>query len=496
MSLNLKKLFLQLLLTAIDGGNKSDSVGIHLSFVNITGEPYFIENTWQTDFTENIQGRNESRIIPEAIDAKNVEVNADKRFDIFYYIDDNFNANDARLFQLDKLTRNLTLKSDLDREAIANHRIKIIATNQAGFPATSVSDRAILIVDISVNDVNDNPPKFQSSSYSVGVSERDNRGRTLFKLIAEDPDLDDIITYFLLTNTIDATGDNLDEVKDTAFIVDETDGTIFLNFQMQPSMRGFFEFKVQANDLVNHTDEASVKIYLISDVNRVTFVFTNKIDDFMKIRELLAALFSRAYDSECVIDVILESETNGVVQDNLTDVRVHFVRNNEAIDANEILQKSTDIAFAIELNADLLRLNLRLKRLPTETDDSSNENVLNIILIALTSTFGGLLVALIVLYFIQIRSYNRQIKVLTDSSFGSQASDLNIKTKALPNTNEFANKSSNPVMNFLNVPKIDLDTKSIASSDSDDFADLHDNPIFDISQNKTNLNRKNNSTDI
>lgn len=84
-----------------------------------------------------------------------------------------------------------------------------------------------------------------------------------------------------------------------------------------------------------------------------------------------------------------------------------------------------------------------------------------------------------VLYIIRTRNFNRQIKVLTNSAFGSTSTDLNKNFKTLPNTNMFANEKSNPVMNS-NISK-NLDTQSILSSDSDDFAGLHDNPIFNVS---------------
>lgn len=76
---------------ATDGGLLSDRVNnVRLSFVNKTGEPYFISNSWSTDFTENIEGRDEFRLIPEAIDPKNVEVvNEEDLFAVYYFIDGN-----------------------------------------------------------------------------------------------------------------------------------------------------------------------------------------------------------------------------------------------------------------------------------------------------------------------------------------------------------------------------------------------------------------------
>lgn len=131
---------------------------------------------------------------------------------------------------------------------------------------------------------------------------------------------------------------------------------------------------------------------------------------------------------------------------------------------------------------------MNLQGLPTETNENTedkNSKVLEIILSILSGILGTLLVALLVVYFIKSRSYNRQIKVLTQSNFGSSSDEMNKHIKplpALPNTNIFANEKSNPgFMSNLKTSK-DLDRQSIISSDSDDFAGIYDNPIFNISR--------------
>lgn len=45
-------------------------------------------------------------------------------------------------------------------------------------------------------------------------------------------------------------------------------------------MAGFFEFNVLAKDLVDHTDTATVKIFIVAESNRVTFVFINPVSQF------------------------------------------------------------------------------------------------------------------------------------------------------------------------------------------------------------------------
>lgn len=231
----------------------------------------------------------------------------------------------------------MSLKENLDRETVDHHQLQILATNLESYPNKRVSDNSILLIDIVVNDVNDNPPKFRYENYAVGVSEKDNIEKTLLTLYADDPDLDDVVTYYLLTDTIVATGENLENVKNTAFLVNEVSGALTLNFALQKDMKGFFEFKVQARDLVLHTDEAFVKIYLVAEASRVAFSFINDVQmvrsvDLQRFSEIL----STAYESECVVDEIQGAIVDGVVFDSITEVRVHFVLNNEAVDANVI----------------------------------------------------------------------------------------------------------------------------------------------------------------
>lgn len=65
---------------------------VRITFINRSGEPYFSpDHSVTTDFTENTIGRDEERIIPEAIDPKNEGViNEDDMIKIYYFIDGDF----------------------------------------------------------------------------------------------------------------------------------------------------------------------------------------------------------------------------------------------------------------------------------------------------------------------------------------------------------------------------------------------------------------------
>lgn len=227
----------------------------------------------------------------------------------------------------------------LDREEIDFYQIRIFASNSINFnPNAVVSANSILYVNITVNDVNDNPPQFDYLRYSVGISENDVVEKVLITFHANDPDLNDKVTYHILSETLTVSSDSLNNVKDSAFILNPESGNLILNFQVQQSMTGHFSFQVQARDLVNHTHEASVKIYVIAERHRIIFVFDNTISEVRGVNQQeLLQIFTDAYDAECIHDDTLPHQLeDGNVDETLTNYRVHFIRNEEALEKEEI----------------------------------------------------------------------------------------------------------------------------------------------------------------
>lgn len=372
----------------------------------------------------------------------------------------------------------MKLKSELDREAVDHHELKIICTNSDVYPIRQPSENSVLLVTVTVNDVNDNPPKFEYDNYAVGVSEKDTQGKFLLRVHANDPDLNDVVTYYILNETIAVTDNKLWDAKDSAFILNAQTGDLSWNYKLQNDEKGYFEFQVQARDLVNHTDQSKVKVYLVAEANRVTFVFLNNYEVVRAVnQDELASIFSAAYDAECIIDEILGTFVDGVVQDQLTDLRAHFIKNNEALEADDIYRKSSDIIFITELNSKLNKLSLNIQGMPREpeTTDEPSQTI-EIVLMALCGVLGVCLVMVTLFFFIKQRGYRKEIKLLIDTNFAPPSeTELTKGLKPLPNTNVHAERNGKHFQ-----PVIDLDTKSILSSDSDDFAGLSENPIFNI----------------
>ncbi|XP_029917491.1 protocadherin gamma-A11-like [Myripristis murdjan] len=77
----------------------------------------------------------------------------------------------------------LVTTGPLDRELVNDYNITITATDEGSPPLSSSK-----IVQLSVADVNDNPPVFEEQSYSAYVTENNKPGSTLCSVTARDPD--------------------------------------------------------------------------------------------------------------------------------------------------------------------------------------------------------------------------------------------------------------------------------------------------------------------
>ncbi|XP_061105711.1 protocadherin gamma-B6-like [Conger conger] len=93
----------------------------------------------------------------------------------------------------------LVTTGQLDRELVTEYNITITATDE-GSPPLSFSKT----VQLSVSDVNDNPPVFDQQSYSASVAENNKPGYSVLSVRARDPDWrqNGTVFYSLLSGDI------------------------------------------------------------------------------------------------------------------------------------------------------------------------------------------------------------------------------------------------------------------------------------------------------
>ncbi|XP_034453237.1 protocadherin gamma-A4-like isoform X29 [Hippoglossus hippoglossus] len=93
----------------------------------------------------------------------------------------------------------LVTTGQLDRELVSDYNITIIATDEGSPPLSSSKT-----VQLSVADINDNPPVFEEQSYSAYVTENNKPGSTLCSVTARDPDWrqNGTVIYSLLSGEV------------------------------------------------------------------------------------------------------------------------------------------------------------------------------------------------------------------------------------------------------------------------------------------------------
>ncbi|XP_078325650.1 protocadherin-11 X-linked-like isoform X2 [Crassostrea virginica] len=83
----------------------------------------------------------------------------------------------------DSLEVNLVLNQKLDREKFRSHRVYLVAKD-GGLPQRS----STMTINIAVQDINDNKPRFSYSQYNVTIQEDITVGTTIMKVSASDDD--------------------------------------------------------------------------------------------------------------------------------------------------------------------------------------------------------------------------------------------------------------------------------------------------------------------
>lgn len=141
--------------------------------------------------------------------------------------------NYPNVFSLDSLTGQLTTKTRLDRETIAQYEIKVIARDQGIPPQSSTAT-----VNLYVEDVNDNNPEFYPKQYFLPVPEDAPAGSSLLKITATDRDEGEnaIITY------------NLESGGDGLFVIDTWSGVISLRGNLRSTQKSLFKLLISAKD--------------------------------------------------------------------------------------------------------------------------------------------------------------------------------------------------------------------------------------------------------
>ncbi|XP_044201132.1 protocadherin Fat 4-like [Thunnus albacares] len=168
---------------AEDSGGKFDTATVDIDVVDFDNlNPYFIHNLYQAFILENQVGSFRT-IQPEAIKAQDGDtgINMTLTYSINTVSPDKYRSN----FNIDSSSGVLSLAIAIDREEMNS---SVISVDIKAAQTDDILKTAVASVSVTVEDVNDNPPEFDQSDYSVNLLENSPVDAVLFKVIVTDRD--------------------------------------------------------------------------------------------------------------------------------------------------------------------------------------------------------------------------------------------------------------------------------------------------------------------
>nr|AEA29692.1 cadherin [Trichoplusia ni] len=458
-------------------GSLFSEVSFRLVFVPTHGDPVFSVSQYTVAFIEKEAGLLESHQLPRAVDPKNYmceEMN-EPCHEIYYSIIDN---NEEGYFQVDSTTNVISLSRELERASQASHVVRVAASNTLLDPAAPppLLPSSTFLLTINVREA-DPRPVFEREIYTAGIYETDTSNRELLTVHATHTEgLDITYTMDLDTMVVDP---SLEGVRESAFTLHPSSGVLSLNMNPLDTMVGMFEFDVVATDTRGAEARTDVKIYLITHLNRVYFLFNNTLDVVDSNRAFIADTFSSVFSLTCNIDAVLRApDSSGAARDDRTEVRAHFIRNHVPATTDEIEQLRSNTILLRAIQETLLTRELHLEDfVGGSSPELGVDNSLTIyVLGALAALLGFLCVLLLITFIVRTRALNRRLEALSMTKYGSVDSGLNRVGLAAPGTNKHAVEGSNPIWNET-IKAPDFDAISDVSNDSD-LIGIEDLPQF------------------
>ncbi|XP_056465863.1 cadherin-23-like [Gadus chalcogrammus] len=350
----------------------------------------------------------------------------------------------------------LSVRRDLDREEKPVYTIIVKASSNRSWTPVRAQraswaraldpgrDPTLQEVNIYLEDINDQSPRFVKKEYTAGVAADAKVGSELIRVMAVDNDIgnNSVVRYHIVTIQYIRLQSNDTEDMGDIFIIDNT-GVIRTYDLFRAYDPGYFQLEVLACDEAGNSDMAVVGIYILRDDQRVK-IMINDIpenvrlfqDEFIK---LLSNITGAIVNTD---DVQFHVNKNGVVNFSQTDVLIHVVNKhtNRILDVERVIQM-------IDENKEQLRNLFRTHNVldvqpavSGKAPDDFSTLQLVIIILAVLLCLVGVLFATMSWHFRTV--HKRKLKAIVAGSTGNQGL---MDVLDMPNTNKYSFEGANPV---------------------------------------------------
>ncbi|XP_041364318.1 cadherin-23-like [Gigantopelta aegis] len=374
-------------------------------------------------------------------------------------------------FKLNKTSGELCLQTKLDRETkdTVNIVVQALANCSAIVPPSdnyNNSDTSLLKVDVNVDDVNDQPPVFSKKDLTHGILFDTELMKVIYNLqdkVSDADEGDNSITYFRLTDTVPSAEIGASSLAGKPPFVVHQNGTVLTNMLFSSAMLGHFVLKIEAYDIGNLTGDGELKIFIISNIQRVKIVFRGKVPDKVKaIEDDFISELEKALGYIIVVDTVASHQKpDKTYDDKSTDMFIHARYNTTEggiVPATE-LWRAFDFTPSVSFIFAKYGVSETAPVVYQSTSDNSTER--NLVTGFAIAVIGLAILAIalgVALYMIRGK-YVRRLK-----SYSTMAEVKAQEGTAYPGTNVYA---CNPVFN-KSISIVDVDTSSINSLDDND----------------------------
>ncbi|XP_072938602.1 cadherin-23 [Epargyreus clarus] len=416
--------------------------------------PRFPYKKFYLNITENVE--DSGVYLPSVIERDEIDRGDEPVLPVCYYI---VEGNKDAMFELDRNSHRLSTSKPLDREQKSAYALTVLATEDCiTTPKYKESEDAIstLQVHIQVNDVNDNSPKFVNKIFTGGITTEADFGIEFMHVKAIDIDegINAKISYYLIGDVKETLTEGLENLAVSPFLVNVETGAVSLNFDPQKGMKGYFDFKVLANDTDGNADEAHVFIYLLREDQRVRFILRAHPSEIREKINVFREQLARVTDSVVNVDDLRVHENkDGSVDNTKTDLYLHLV-NGQDHSVLEVEQVLKLVDKNIEQLDDLFKEFNVLDTAGAERGEPRAEALAGARaaywLASAALLLAALLLAALAACLAQRADYLRKLKAATATAYCSPTpgeSDMTIRSSGgrVPNTNKHSTKGSNPI---------------------------------------------------
>ncbi|KAI2473957.1 cadherin-23 [Diabrotica virgifera virgifera] len=480
----------------------STSANISIVFLNNDAQPIFQNSDWSVSFVE-FNTTQPAKPLEEQAEYENTKGG----LPIYYHFYSE-NQTLSKYFEVDETSGDLSVIGNLTYDYDQDISFHIVASNDS--QVRMLDPRSSLNVTVNFLPRNRRAPQWKSTKFFGAVMPTFVTGNLIVTAQAHDDDYIDQQRGLTcsISSEINRIGEGLDKIIGEPFYLStENDAAkIFLDFTVQTTMTGRFEFKIKVED--NRDDygngpfesEADTTIFIITKDNTVDFQFYNDIEDVQDRETPMLKIISDIVGYDAYRQNIDTVTNSGLVR---TRARLYFIdskssrrlqRTKSPADSGfELVNSETILNIVTNVNtfqnlASTLRSEqkLNLDSFETNSKSGNSEAALRAWLIGVSVVLGILVLLLLITLILKTRQLSNRIKKLTTPQFGSQESGLNRMGINAPTTNKHAIEGTNPVYNNNEIKKPknmnDFDTHSIRSGDSD-LVGIENNPEFDYNFN-------------